>query len=49
LIGLQQWVVQLEQRVGHNKATVALANKMARILWATWMHQRAFDGDYANT
>lgn len=47
LTALQSWAVQLEQRVGHNKATVALANKMVRILWATWMHQRAFDGDYA--
>jgi len=33
LTGLQQWALQLEQRVGHNKATVALANKMVRILW----------------
>lgn len=47
LTTLQQWAVQLEQRVGHNKATVALANKMVRILWATWMHQRHFDGNYA--
>ncbi|HEY1900242.1 MAG TPA: hypothetical protein VGG49_10640 [Steroidobacteraceae bacterium] len=27
------------QRRGHNKATVALANKMARIVWATWKYQ----------
>jgi transposase len=47
LTHLQTWAAQLEQRVGHNKATVALANKMARILWATWMHQRDFDGNYA--
>jgi transposase len=47
LTHLQQWAHQLQQRVGHNKATVALANKMARILWATWMHQRSFDGNYA--
>jgi len=47
LTHLQQWAQQLEQRVGHNKATVTLANKMARILWATWMHQRLFDGNYA--
>lgn len=33
---LQQWAIQLEQRVGHNKATVALANKLARIAWACW-------------
>ena len=44
---LQRWALQLEQRVGHNKATVALANKMVRILWATWMHQRDFDGNHA--
>ena len=43
---LQQWAIQLEQRAGHNKATVALANKMVRILWATWMHQREFGGNY---
>lgn len=47
LNALQQWAVQLEERVGHNKATVALANKMVRILWATWMHDRDFDGNYA--
>jgi len=46
LTALQAWAAQLEQRVGHNKATVALANKMVRILWATWMHQREFDGNY---
>jgi len=48
LTRLQQWAMQLEQRVGHNKATIALANKMARILWATWMHQRDFDGNYVS-
>lgn len=32
---------------GHrNRAAVALANKMARILWAVWRHERAFNGDY---
>jgi transposase len=30
------WARQLEQRVGHNKAAVALANKLARIAWAVW-------------
>jgi hypothetical protein len=25
---------------------VALANKMARILWAVWTHERDFNGDY---
>lgn len=46
LNAIQQWAVKLEQRVGMNKATVALANKLVRILWATWMHQRDFDGNY---
>lgn len=44
---LQHWAVELEQRRGHNKATCALANKIARIAWATWRHQREFDGNYA--
>ena len=43
---LQQWALHLEQRVGHNKAAVALANKMARIMWASWIHERDFNGNY---
>ena len=39
LNGLQAWVSQLEKRVGHNKATVALANKLARIIWACWTQE----------
>ena len=33
---LRTWALQTQQRCGHNKAAVALANKLARILWATW-------------
>ena len=33
---LYPWASALEQRVGHNKAAGALANKMARICWAVW-------------
>ena len=33
---LRTWVLDLQQRRGHNKATVALANKLARIVWAVW-------------
>lgn len=44
---LQQWVVQLEARVGYNKASVALANKLARICWATWKYERDFDPNFA--
>jgi transposase len=45
---LQRWAWQLEQRVGHNKATCALANKLARICWAVWKHQRDFDPNFAS-
>lgn len=40
---LQRWALQVEQRAGYNKATVALANKLARICWAVWKHRTAFD------
>lgn len=33
---LRAWALLLEHRRGHNKATIALANKMARIAWAVW-------------
>ena len=40
---LYQWANALEQRVGHNKAACALANKMARICWAVWTKQTDFN------
>ena len=39
---LRAWVVNLEQRRGHNKATVGLANKLARIVWAVWRRDVEF-------
>ena len=39
---LQQWAVTLERRIGHNKAAVALANKLARIAWAVWHNNTAY-------
>jgi transposase len=42
LTPLQQWAAQLEQRVGHNKATCAIANKLARICWAIWTTESSF-------
>lgn len=39
----QVWALQLAERVGHNKAAVALANKTARRLWAAEHHRTAFD------
>jgi transposase len=44
---LQRWALDTQQRVGHNKATVALANKMARIVWVVWTQQTSFNGDDA--
>lgn len=43
---LQRWAVQTEQRRGHNVATVAVANKLARIVWAVWVQQRPFAADH---
>jgi transposase len=36
LSGLQHWAVAVAAHRGHNRATVALANKLARIVWAVW-------------
>lgn len=47
LNGLQRWALALRQRVGHNKATVGLANKLARIAWACWRHGVVFDPEQA--
>jgi transposase len=44
---LRQWALACERHRGHNKATVALANRLARILWATWKHERSFDGNWS--
>jgi len=33
---LRTWALELQHRRGHNKATIALANKLARIVWAVW-------------
>ena len=43
---LQRWAIQACDRIGFNKATVALANKMVRISWAVWKNARRFDGNY---
>jgi transposase len=44
---LQHWALALKARTHHNKAAVGLANKLARIAWATWFYGREFDGNYA--
>lgn len=42
LTPLHHWAVGLADRVGVNKAAAALANKLARIIWAVWRS----DGDF---
>jgi transposase len=39
---LRAWALRLEQQRGHNKATIALANKLARIIWAVWRRDVEF-------
>lgn len=37
-----RWALAVEQRRGRNIAIVALANKMARMVWAMWSGQRSY-------
>jgi len=39
---LREWALRLQESRGHNKATVALANKLARLAWAVWHHETSF-------
>jgi transposase len=41
---LQQWALTVQTHRGHNKATIALANKLARIIWAVWSRDVEFHG-----
>ncbi|MFZ5698545.1 MAG: IS110 family transposase [Pseudomonadota bacterium] len=43
---ISQWLVQLKERAGWQKAVVALANKNARILWAVLTRDGVFDPDH---
>lgn len=45
---LSRWVLQLKERVGWQKAAVALANKHARILWAVLTKGRVFDPNHVS-
>ena len=42
LTPLQRWVLDVERRTNHNKATIALANKMARIVWTVWTKEETY-------
>jgi transposase len=39
----QHWAVDIAARRGHNKAAIAVANKLARIIWAVWSRDIDFD------
>jgi transposase len=43
---LQRWAIQTEQRRGRNVAAVAVANKLARLVWAVWVQHRPFAADH---
>jgi len=43
---LRSWAVDLAERVGQNKAAVAVANKIARRIWAAEHHRTAFNPDH---
>jgi transposase len=43
---LQAWALKRARETHPNKAAVALANKLARICWAVWHHERHFDGNH---
>lgn len=43
LTGLDKWILALKERIGGFKATVALANKMARMCWALLSKNEIFN------
>jgi transposase len=44
---LKTWALAVQARTNHNKATCALANKLARIAWAVWVKQEKYRGESA--
>jgi transposase len=42
LTRLQQWALHVQERRGHNKATIAMANKLGRVVWAVWHRDLPF-------
>ena len=43
LSDLEQWGIELAGKKPYNQAAVALANKMARVLWAVWSREQRFE------
>lgn len=46
LDALQTWALKVQAARGHNKAACALANKLARRLWAMEHHGKRFDPNH---
>jgi transposase len=46
LTRIQRWAAERAEHQHPNQAAIALANRMARVIWAVWHHERAFDGNY---
>ena len=42
---LQRWAIHTAQHRGPNVAAVAVANKLARIVWAVWARQRPYEAE----
>ena len=40
---LRFWILQKKAEIGHNKTTIATANKMARFAWSAWTTGRPFE------
>jgi len=45
---LQAWALEVASRRGHNKVAVAVANKLARRLWAMTRNGTTLDGDHVS-
>ena len=45
---LQAWALGVQDKRGHNKAACALANKLARRLWAMEHHGKPFDAHHVS-
>jgi transposase len=46
---LRRWALSVQARRGHNRATIALANKLARIAWAVWTKNTVYQPTTALT
>jgi transposase len=44
---LRAWALAVQDRTNHNKATCALANKLARIAWAVWVKHETYQAPAA--